>query len=302
LTQQNYDRTTVEKIAIGLGWFSIGLGVAEIVAPGTLARLIGIRDEEGSRKTLRLYGLREIASGAGILAGGQHAGWLWSRVAGDLLDLGSLGAAARSNDVRLPRVAGAGAAVLGVAALDLYCAQQLSGISGGGTVKRTGSISVNRPPGDVYQFWRNFENLPQFMIHLESVHSGEGGRSHWKAKAPAGTTVEWDAEILEDQPDSFLSWRSLEGADIPNSGFVRFEPGPAGRGTKVTVELQYSPPGGKIGAAVAKLFGEEPGQQMDQDLRRFKQVMETGEVVHSDASIHRGMHPGRPAELSVVPA
>jgi uncharacterized membrane protein len=302
LVQQNHDRTTIEKIATGLGWFSIGLGVAEIIAPGSLARFIGIRDEEGSRKTLRLYGVREIASGVGILSGTAPSGWLWSRVAGDLLDLGSLGAAARSDDARLSRIAGAGAAVLGVAALDLYCAKNLSNDSPGALVQRTGSITVNRSPDEVYQFWRNFENLPRFMAHLESVRVESDRRSHWKAKGPAGTSVDWDAEIVEDQPGSFLSWRSVEPADVQNCGFVRFAGAPGGRGTIVTVEVQYSPPGGKLGSTIAKLFGEEPGQQIDQDLRRFKQVLETGEVVHSDASIHSGMHAARPADSSFVPA
>jgi uncharacterized membrane protein len=289
--------TTEQRIAAGLGWFSIGLGVAEIVMPGRMARFIGVRDEDGTRALLRFYGLREIASGVGILSSTQPAGWLWSRVAGDLLDLASLGSAMKSDDASRTRLAGASAAVMGVAALDVYCAQKLSGdaAAASGSTRRTSTISVNRSPEEVYQFWRNFENLPRFMSHLESVRVTTEGRSHWKAKAPAGTTVEWDAELVEDQPNSFIAWRSAVGADVSNSGFVRFERGPGGRGTVVTVELQYTPPGGVIGSAIAKLFGQEPGQQIDHDLRAFKQVMETGEVVHSDASIHDGMHPARPA-------
>ncbi|MGI9075193.1 MAG: SRPBCC family protein [Bryobacteraceae bacterium] len=132
------------------------------------------------------------------------------------------------------------------------------------------------------------------MKHLESVQVTGENRSHWKATGPGGKTVEWDAEIVDDQPNARIVWRSLEGSDIDNSGSVQFERAPGGRGTLVRVELQYSPPGGVISATLAKLFGEEPGQQVDDDLRAFKQVLETGEVAKSDASIHRGMHAAQP--------
>lgn len=146
------------------------------------------------------------------------------------------------------------------------------------------ALTINRPPEAVYRHWRNFSNLPQFMYHLESVETTGEKQSHWKAKAPAGTTVEWDAEIVEDIPDRLIAWRSLDGATVPNSGSVRFTPAPKGQGTEVLVELEYSPPGGGLGVVVAKLFGEEPTQQMKDDLRRFKQVLETGEVLRSDGS------------------
>jgi uncharacterized membrane protein len=132
------------------------------------------------------------------------------------------------------------------------------------------------------------------MAHLESVQVLDDRRSHWKAKAPAGTTVEWDAETIEDRPNELIAWRSLPDATVPNSGTVRFKDAPGDRGTEVLVQLSYQPPGGKVGALIAKLFGEEPKQQVKGDLRRFKQVMETGEIVHSDASIHRGPHPAYP--------
>ncbi len=146
------------------------------------------------------------------------------------------------------------------------------------------SVTILRTPDEVYAYWRDLEHLPQFMYHLESVTAGPGTRSHWVAKAPAGTTVEWDAEITADQPGQLLAWRSLDGATVPNAGVVTFVAAPAGRGTELSVQLQYDPPGGAAGAAVARLFGEEPAQQLRDDLRRFKQVMETGEVVLSDGS------------------
>jgi uncharacterized membrane protein len=164
-----------------------------------------------------------------------------------------------------------------------------------GAVRVSKTITVNRPVEEVYAFWRDLENLPKFMVHLESVQvSGE--RSHWRAKAPAGLSVEWDATLVEGLPNQRLAWQSAAGADVPNAGTVRFAPAPGDRGTEVHVDLRYDVPGGKIGAAFAKAFGEEPSQQIQSDLRRFKQVMETGEVLRSDASIHTGPHPAQPAK------
>jgi len=289
-----------ERLANGLGWFSIALGLAEVAAPGRVAELIGIRDEDHTRSLLRFYGMREIAAGVGILTQPQPAGWLWGRVAGDMLDLASLGSAMRSEDNDTSRVAMATAAVLGVTALDVMCAQQLSqaastnGQPDSSRVSKT--ITINRSPEEVYQRWRQFDSFPQFMSHLEEVRSTGDRRSHWKAKAPGGRTVEWDAEITDDQPNSLIAWRSLEGADVQNSGRVRFERAPGGRGTIVRVEMDYKPPAGATGAMLAKLFGEEPGQQLDDDLRRFKQIMEVGEIAKSDASIHSGMHAAQPPE------
>jgi uncharacterized membrane protein len=136
----------------------------------------------------------------------------------------------------------------------------------------------------VYGFWRDFERLPSFMAHVQSVESDGPSRSHWRAAAPAGRAVEWDAAIIHDIPGEVIEWRSLPGSDVPNSGRVRFVDAPGDRGTEVHLELAYEPPAGTLGVAVAKVFGEEPRQQAKDDLRRFKQVMETGEVVRSDAS------------------
>jgi uncharacterized membrane protein len=136
------------------------------------------------------------------------------------------------------------------------------------------SVTINRPLGELYRFWRNFENLPQFMQHLESVAMREEGISHWIAKGPAGMGVEWDARIINEVDNKLIGWQSLEGSTISTAGSVNFDEDP--NGTRVTVHLQYHPPGGKLGAAVAKLFGEEPNQTIREDLRRFKQLMETG--------------------------
>lgn len=151
-------------------------------------------------------------------------------------------------------------------------------IPGGQGINIVKAMTIQKSAHELYTFWRNFENLPRFMKHLESVVVSDSTHSSWKAKAPLGQTVSWNAEILSDEPDSRIVWRSLEHADVPNAGSVRFEEQTAGRGTRVTVSLEYNPPAGMIGAAIAKMFGEEPGIQVQDDLRHFKQLMETGEL------------------------
>ncbi|HLP41493.1 MAG TPA: SRPBCC family protein [Fibrobacteria bacterium] len=142
------------------------------------------------------------------------------------------------------------------------------------------SATVDRSADEIYRFWRNFENLPRIMDHLKAVRTIDERRSHWVAKGPAGMEVEWDAEITEDLEGRRIAWRSLEGSDVFTQGHVTFDPAPDGRGTEVRISLEYQPPGGKAGAALAKLFGEEPNQQIDEDLRRFKRMLETGEIAH----------------------
>jgi len=156
------------------------------------------------------------------------------------------------------------------------------------------SITINRPAGELYSFWRNFENLPRFMNHLESVRVTGGGRSHWVAKAPAGTTVDWDAEVYNEKEGELIAWRTLEGSQVASAGSVRFEPAAGGRGTVVRVSLKYDPPGGKLGSLVAGLFGENPEQQIDEDLKRFKQLMETGETATTE-----GQSSGRGASAGI---
>ena len=144
-------------------------------------------------------------------------------------------------------------------------------------IKVEKTVTINKPKEELYRFWHNFENLPNFMKHLKSVTVLSDKRSHWVANAPMGASVEWDADIIEDRENEFISWASVEGADVDNSGFVRFKPAPGERGTEVKVVIEYAPPGG-VASAFAKLFGEEPEQQIGDDLRRFKQLMEAGEI------------------------
>jgi uncharacterized membrane protein len=282
--------------AHALGWFGLGLGLAHVVAPGAFARMVGLADDERKRRVLWTIGLRQIVIGVGVLTRPRRAGGVWTRTVGDLIDLALLAGALSTRRRRRARLAAAAATVLALAVIDGLTAGQLSRPArprrrGGIFVSK--SITVNRPLEEVYLFWRNFENLPRFMAQLESVKV-LGGRSRWRAKGPPEVALEWDVEIIDDRPNVLLAWHSLDDDQVTSEGCVQFECAPGGRGTEVRVELEYFPRGRRLGSSVARVFGRHPGQQIQRDLRRFKQVIETGEIVHSDASIYRGRHPARP--------
>jgi uncharacterized membrane protein len=139
-------------------------------------------------------------------------------------------------------------------------------------------VTINRGQEDLFRFWRRLENLPFFARHLISVKENSPTESHWVAKSPAGTTAEWDAVIVKETPNEYLAWESSPGSEIDNAGSVRFRPAPAGQGTEVMVTLEYIPPVGALGALIARLYGEEPDIQVEEDLSRFKAFMETGEI------------------------
>lgn len=307
-----------QTFARGLGAFSLGLGAVQLTAPRRFSRWIGVPPKRERELGVRVVGAREIGAGAGLLAMPAPP-LMWSRVAGDVVDLALLGRALASRDTRPQRV---GAAIAGVAAItavdvvgSIFITREArrNGRDGRHGAAGTGStvagetntgrvvkaITIARPVEDVYAFWRDFTNLPGFMRHLESVEAtdAEGRRSHWRAKAPLGASVEWNAELTEDRPNERISWRSVDG-QVRNAGTVHFAPAPAGRGTVVRVELEYDPPGGPLGAAIAKLTGEEPEQQTADDLRRLKQVLEVGEVVLSDATVGDRRVRQRPAQPS----
>jgi len=285
----------------GLAWFSIALGAAEVLAPEAVGKLVGLRTVNNPA-VIRMFGLREMAAGLGILASSRPGPWIWARVGGDVMDLAMLGAAGRG-DVDRGRFTASVLAVAGVTALDIYAARQsqpLSQTDGGtapGQIEVRKTVTIARPPAEIYDFWRNLENLPRVMAHLDSVRVLDDRRSAWKAKGPIGSQYEWQAEITDDLPGERIAWRSLPPSDAFNTGVVLFKPAPGDQGTEVHVELRYAPPAGQLGAAIAKLFGREPGQQVMSDLRRLKQVLEVGEVMHSDASVAAGPHPARPGAV-----
>ncbi len=155
-----------------------------------------------------------------------------------------------------------------------------AGKKGGGGIEVERSMTVNRPREEVFRYWRSLEHLPLFMKHLEKVEPFDETRSRWTARAPLDMKVAWDAEIYEERENELISWRSLPGSQVENSGTVRFKDAPGGRGTEVHIRLKYHPPGGSASAVVARLFGEEPSIQVLDDLRRFKEVVESGEVAN----------------------
>ena len=222
--QGNRERQA-EALSVGLGWFSVALGLAELAAPRELSRLIGIRDDDGTASALRACGARELANGLAILAEPDRAAWLWSRVGGDAIDLALIGTAYRRDDTDTTRLGTATAAVAGVAALDALCATWLAG-AGDRDLRRLNLsrgrddravriehvTTINKPIEEVYAFWRNFQNLPRFMRHLESVESTGSGRTRWRAKAPAGTTVEWEADIVAEREPDWIAWQSVPGS------------------------------------------------------------------------------------------
>jgi uncharacterized membrane protein len=159
-------------------------------------------------------------------------------------------------------------------------------------VKVERSVTIEKPRAELFAFWRNFENLPRFMEHLVSVRVDSPTRSHWQAKAPAGRTVEWDAEIVNEVPDEIIAWKSVGEPDVSNAGAVNFSDAPGGRGTVVRVTLDYEPPAGRVGAILSHFFSEEPDRQIREDLRKFKQLMETGEITTSARRVESSAYVG----------
>lgn len=276
---------TAEGLGNALGWVGVGLGVAALLKPRAIAQAAGLDANRRTMVTMRAIGVRELATSAGLLLRPHKSGWLWARAAGDFLDLGLLAAAGRYQ--RGNRVALTSALVAGITVLDLLAAwdgqqrmranvRDTSAVPG--TIRVRKSLNINRSPEECYRFWRDFENFPSFMQHVDEVRMLDATRSHWKVRAPLRRQVEWTAELSSDVPSQQLGWRTLEGAEIEHSGVVHFAPGIGGRGTRVQVDLSYVAPLGKAGARLAKLFGEEPSLQVAQDLRRFKQLIETGEI------------------------
>jgi len=215
---------------------------------------------------------------------------------GVAMALGATALATRSKSRSVSAVSGfAGAVLLGFTAVEVARASGRRRIAAARTeVART--ITIQRSADDLYAFWRDLGNLPRVFTHLESVTALDEVRSRWKSKGPAGTTAEWIAEIIEDVPGASMAWRSMPGSDIEHEGRVQFLPAPGDRGTEVHVRLGWAPPAGSVGVAIAKLLHAEPSQQIGSDLRRLKQILETGGVTRSDASIHRGMHAARPSD------
>jgi uncharacterized membrane protein len=273
--RESIDRESINRL---LGWFSLGLGVTQLLAPRALGRAIGVGEQT---TVMRLCGAREIVSGLGLLSGRAPATFAMARVAGDAMDLALLGASLTSNQANPNRIAAAATAVAGVAAIDLYASKLDVQASLAGAPQDSAlavSLIINSQPQRVYEFWRQLDNLPRFMQHLASVEVVDERVSRWVARGAGGLRLQWESEIVEDRPNEFISWRTREGSTIQHSGSVRFEPAPGGRGTVVRVELLHGAPGGRVAAQAAKVLGAAPAAAIREDLRRLKQLLETGEI------------------------
>jgi uncharacterized membrane protein len=289
-----------QRLATMFGGLSTGIGVWYVAAPRHFLETIGIRPNSRRELIARLVGAQELAVGGALLMDGRAGRWLAMRVGGDMVHGAMLALATRAPDNDRVNLRAAWAAWLAITAADVAASVAASRIEitgvdldgpGGssdsamlvadGAIHR--AITIRRDPDDVYAYWRQLDNLPVFMKHLERVDIMDTTRSHWVAKAPLGGRVEWDAQITDDQPGRLIGWTSVGNAQIWNRGSVRFERAPKDRGTEVHVELEYAPPAGAIGSTLARLLGEEPGNQVSGDLRRLKQVLETGDVVLSEA-------------------
>ncbi len=278
---------TASGLGNALGWFSVGFGLAALLRPRAVWRAVGIDGGPRVTRTVRAIGVRELTTGAGLLLRPQQTGWLWARAVGDVIDLGLLAAAGRQPRSRGDRIAVASALGAGITVLDMLSAwdrhrlaprSHTLSASPPGTIHVRQALNINRSPEDCYRFWRDFQNFPNFMQHVDEVRMLDATRSHWKVRAPLGRQVEWTAELVSDVPAQQLGWRTLDDAAIAHAGVVRFAPGTGGRGTRVQVDLDYAAPLGKAGMRLAQWLGEEPSLQVAQDLRRFKQLIETGEI------------------------
>src|SRR5215813_7376618 len=174
-------------------------------------------------------------------------------------------------------IAGAGG-IAGIYALNRAMHKKINTLPYGYGIKLKKAVTVDRPAEQLYRYWRDLRHVPKLFDNLLSVTSFDGSRSHWILRVPGGMSLEWDAEITVDRENEMIGWRSLDAADIDNAGYVRFERATGGRGTVVRIALQYNPPAGKLGAAVATVLGEKPASLIEGALRKFKQLMETGEV------------------------
>jgi uncharacterized membrane protein len=293
-----FARIDEQQLVQGLAWFSIGLGLTALLAPRSLGALAGVGPRSG---LIRFIGLRELASGAGLMSSRNATPWLWSRVAGDAMDLLVLGASAARPGRSSMRSLVSMALVGGVAAADVSATLR-STRSRGTQARRLEaedylerSTVINRSPQECYDYWRNLGNAPRFMQMIESVTEIDEKTSRWVARAPGGARLEWESRITDDVPGQRIAWHSVNKSPVMHAGVVSFEQAPGNRGTLVRVVMHYRPPPAPAGLPVARALGFVPKFEVREDLRRFKQILEAGEIPTT-----RGQPSGRRSMLARV--
>lgn len=296
------------RAATSRGWVSIGKGIAQLAAPRSVARVFGIRDTRATRIAIRVLGAHELVAGVGLASGRRKDLWMHARVTADFLDVALLSLSYLSPSARRgSRVPTSLLTIAGVTALDIIGTRAIEQSDEetrpraptADFVTVSASISIDRPAAEIYAFWRDFQNLSRFMSNVESVRILDDVHSRWVVSA-LGKSIHWDASITEDRSGELIAWRTQQGADIAHEGRVRFTAAPGGRGTDVSVKLRIRPPAWPLGRQLANLATAVPRNEIKSDLRRLKQVIELGAVVRSDASIHVGAHPARPASKSTA--
>ena len=275
-----------------VGWAGLGIGVAEVLAPRVVGAVAGLERGTTTSLAVRAKGLSDVLLGLGILLRPRRPGPMWARVATDVIGLGLLAWSVRGRHTAQARGIASLVASAGALAVDAFAAREITRAQEEAAPPVMFSVTINRPPAEVYAFFRRLENLPLFMDYLDSVEQ-HGSRSHWVARLPLAGTVSWDAELVTDLPGERLAWQTVAGSTFAHRGNVTFAQRPGGTGTEVRVEMEVELPGVDGSATLAKLLTRA---QIKGDLRRLKQVLETGEVLFSDATSHpHRPHPAQPS-------
>ncbi len=263
--------------ARSLGWLSLGLGITAALAPRALARLTGLGE---ATTALRLIGCRELASGAGLLTQPTAPRWLWSRIGGDMIDLLFVSSALRRGNPGRTRALRTLGVLAAITAVDLTASLRASreeprGLRG---VSFAEALIVNKAPEECYRFWRDTSNLPKFISALESVTAVREGLSRWVFRGPSRRRWEWISQVIADEPGSHIGWRSIESPQMEHAGSVHFRAAAGKRGTLVRVSMHYRPVAGRNAVHAGRLIEAWPRFEVREDLRRFKQLIETGEI------------------------
>jgi uncharacterized membrane protein len=280
--QSQSDPEARSPAARNLGLLSLALGAGAVLMPTWLSRVSGL---EPHRRLLPLVGLRELTAGIGLLSSSNPTPWLWSRVAGDAMDLAVILSSLMSrNNSRKMSAAVTAAVVAAIAAIDTR--ESLRSTRSGNTNQQaaasdvlvSASVIVSKSPQECYDFWRDATNMTRISPMVESVTVLDQRTSRWLIRSPLGHRIEWDSKVTGETPGERISWRSVDGGGLYHAGVIRFERATGDRGTLVNTSMHFRVPGGAAGIGLAKLLGANPRSEVREDLRRFKQLLEAGEI------------------------
>jgi len=268
--------------ARNLGILSLALGAGALLMPARLSRVSGLQPY---RRLLPLVGLRELTAGIGLLSSSNPTPWLWSRVAGDAMDLAViLSSLLNPNNPRKTSAAVTAAVVAAITAIDTR--ESMRSSRAGDSIRQSAapdalvsaSVIVSKSPQECYDFWRNPLNMTRISPMVESVTVLDERTSRWLIRSPLGHRIEWDSKVTAEVPGERISWRSVDGGGLYHAGVIRFERATGDRGTLVNTSMHFRVPAGAAGLGLAKLLGANPRSEVREDLRRFKQLLEAGEI------------------------